>query len=75
MGPPTRDIIRSPKCKLEGDRGGGRSKGSLPVYQGVALLPNFPQFSLTMYFTFSLVSLRYNGTIVNPNHFRPRSGS
>ena len=30
MGPPTRDIIRSPKCKLEGDGGmggGGRKKG------------------------------------------------
>ena len=62
MGPPTRDIIRSPKRKLEGDRGGGRSKGSLPVYQGLTLLPNFPQFSLTMYLTFSLVSIRCNGT-------------
>ena len=50
MGPPTRDIIRSPK-------------GSLPVYQRLTLSPNFQQFSLTLYFTFSLVSIRYNGTI------------
>ena len=50
MGPPTRDIIRSPK-------------GSLPVYQRLTLSPNFQQFSLTLYFTFSLVSVRYNGTI------------
>ena len=67
MGPTTRDIIRSPKCKLEGDGGvgGGRggSKGSLPVYQRLTLSPNFQQFSLTLYFTFSLVSIRYNGTI------------
>ena len=65
MGPSTRDIIRSPKCKLEGDGGveGGRSKGSLPVYQGLTLSPNFEQFSLTLYFTFSLLSIRYNGTI------------
>ena len=68
MGPTTRDIIRSPKCKLEGDGGvggggGGGSKGSLPVYQRLTLSPNFQQFSLTLYFTFSLVSIRYNGTI------------
>ena len=63
MGPPTRDIIRSPKCKLEGDGGVGGSKGSLPVYQRLTLSPNFQQFSLTLYFTFSLVSIRYNGTI------------
>ena len=66
MGPPTRDIIRSPKCKLEGDGGvggGGGSKGSLPVYQRLTLSPNFQQLSLTLYFTFSLVSIRYNGTI------------
>ena len=50
MGPPTRDIIRSPK-------------GSLPVYQRLTLSPNFQQFSLTLYFTFSLVPIRYNGTI------------
>ena len=29
----------------------------------------------TLYFTFSSLSIRYNGTIVNPNHFRPRSRS
>ena len=56
MGPPTRDIIRSPKCKLEGDGGVGGSKGSLPVYQRLTLSPTFQQFSLTLYFTFSLVS-------------------
>ena len=50
MDPPTRDIIRSPK-------------GSLPVYQRLTRSPNFQQFSLTLYFTFSLVSIRYNGTI------------
>ena len=64
MGPPTRDIIRSPKCKLGMEGwGGGGSKGSLPVYQRLTLSPNFQQFSLTLYFTFSLVSIRYNGTI------------
>ena len=63
MGPPTRDIIRSPKCKLEGDGGVGGRKGSLPVYQRLTHSPNFQQFSLTLYFTFSLVSIRYNGTI------------
>ena len=66
MGPQTRDIIRSPK---PGGGGGGLVEhGQSTSLSGSDTSPN-------LYFTFSLLSIRYNETIVNPNRFRPWSGS
>ena len=63
MGPQTRDIIRSPK-----PGGGGVEQGQSISLSGSDTSPN-------LYFTFSLLSIRYNETVVNRNRFRPWSGS
>ena len=52
----------------------GRGGGGL-VEQGQSTSLSGSDTSPNLYFTFSLLSIRYNETIVNPNRFRPWSGS
>ena len=58
----------SQNANWRGMDGGRGEQGQSTSLSGSDTSPN-------LYFTFSLFSIRYNETIVNPNHFRPRSGS